>query len=379
VSLLPGVIRRCRKLAHRVGISSSGLSRSIRAVERVLDDAGRSLFTDSGVPGLSVVVHFAEGATVRRDFGYADLASRKPIDESTRFQALSMSKPLTAMTILALIDRGQIDLDQPVLEIDPTLPIASIDPSRPELDPAPITLRQVLCHSACFSVPRHPWTAPSDFRYGAETLATQEEHLKVRVQEPPGTNIIYSGGGYVVVQALIERLTGLSLMQAARKLVLDPLGLTESGIELDGQNLANLATRHDDANRPLPPARTIAPGSSGYTTTSLDLARLWAMVLDSEDGPRGRGVISPELAEAMVTPQCRAPDGRMTGLAFFLWQKRSDTEFFHSGYADGWWGHAEGLHNRKVVYTLLSNGQRGMTCIKPLTTKIRQCLYDTAL
>lgn len=379
MSLLPGVIRRCRKFAWKAGITGSGLGRSVRAVERVLKEAGDPLFTSSGVPGLSVVVHFAHGITLRRDWGVMDLDSRRPIGPATRFQALSMTKPLTAMCMLALVDRGLVDMDQPVLEIDPTLPIEPADPANAELNPRQITIRRVLCHSACLSVPRHPWTNPADFRLGCTTLGSREDHLKLRVLEPPGSNILYSGGGYVLLQALIEKISGKRLDAAARELVLQPLSLEDAGLELGPDELANLATRHDDENRPLPPGRTIAPGSSGLTTTAESLARLWAMVLGDAKHAPGRGVIPKELAGEMVRPQCRSPDGRMTGLGFFLWQKRSDTEFFHSGYSDGWWGHAEGLLQRRVTYSLLSNGQRGVMCIKPLTTQIRQCLYDTVL
>ncbi len=379
MSLLPGIIRRCRTLAWRAGLASDGSARAAAKVQRVLDTHGRELFQRSGVPGLSAFVQFAAGPSAQLHLGLADPAANLPVTQQTCFQVLSMSKPLTAMCVLHLARAGTLDLDQPINRVLSSWALTSADPANPALDPARVTVRSILCHAAGLNVPRHPWTDARDLRRGLDTLNHPDPSFLIQVARPPGHELCYSGGGYVILQALIEEITGEHFASVALRTVIEPLGMSGE-IDLSPRVLPRLAARHDHHNQPLPTARTIAPGSSGLTCTARDLAILWSAVLPGPRGePPGRGIISPEQARQMTLPQITAPDGKMCGLAFFLGRKRTDTEFFHSGYSYGWWGHAEGQLRRRVVFTILTNGDRGRDCVRPLSMLVRQCLLDHAL
>lgn len=378
MGIVPGVIRRCRQAAFRLRLGSDGAEKAIQAVSGVISSKGRELFEQSGVPGMGVYVRFASGPEAAFHFGQANPAASRPLDAQTCFQVLSMSKPLTALCVQVLASRGAISLDAPFNDQIRSWKLSSADPAAPGMDPDRITVRQILSHGAGLSVPRHPWTTHDDVHTGLRTLAYPG--FEVRVERPAGSDIAYSGGGYVILQALIEEITGRPYGEVARELVLEPLGMTASDTDLTDGVLERLAARHDKLNEPIPPGRTIAPGSSGLVCTARDLTTLWLAAVPPRQGDPPRGnIISPEQTLDMTTPQIVTPDGRMCGLAFFLWKRRTDTEFFHSGYSYGWWGHAEGLLRRRVVFVILTNGDRGAACVKPLATLIRQCLYDRAL
>lgn len=375
------VNRWSRRALWRAGLGSDGVSRAADAIHRVLADRGDEFFTESGVPGVSLAVQFASGPLITWCRGSADLDARTPMDEHTVFQACSMTKPLTAMLVMALVDRGLIQLDAPIWSRLRGWSLPSH--RRGSFDPAVVTIRRVLSHSSGLSIPIIGWNPPGSATPILDVLnAEHTPESTLRLEAPHGP-MHYSGGGYALLQLLIEEVTGLSYAEAARRYVLDPLRMTASGIQSGASPppgvAPNLATRHGLQNEPLPRATFICPAASGLYASAPDLARLWTSMLAE---PFADSTLTPILSSASRSEMLKIHSGREAnrtcGLGFFVYEKRSDLVYMHAGFAQGWWGHAEGLARRRAVYIVLSNGDKGHA-IKPLISVVRQALYDHAL
>jgi len=209
------------------------------------------------------------------------------------FQAGSVSKPVTALAALELAARGQADLDSDVNQqlTSWQLPGASR-----------VSLRQLLAHTAGTGVPFFPGYRQGDH---LPTLGQVLDGIPPSATPPvragPATHgrFAYSGGGYAVIQQLITDITGLPFADAARALILQPLGMT-----------------HSTFDQPLPPPQQAAaarPGwhiypasaAAGLWTTPTDLARC-ACALQAALAGRP-SAIRPQVAAQFLTPHARLP------------------------------------------------------------------------
>ena len=373
----PGLVQTCRRAAWKAGLVADGNRSAVRHVERVLDTQGRTLFEQSGVPGLVVIVRFGEGREITRCFGRAGPST--PLRADTVFPVLSISKPVTAFCAMALVEQGFLDLDEPVWRRLRSFRLPA--PRTGGFDPDGITLRRLLSHSAGLDPFEIGWSESPSIPSALELLAEGgAAGSTLRVVEPPGATLRYAGGGYVLVQLLIEDATGIPFPLVARERVLRPLGMLGSDYELPAELAARLATSHDAENATLPARRLAATAASGLFSTAEDLATFWAALAPGPaDEPPGRGVISPGACREMLTPQATGADGTQCGLGFYLRNKHADVRYTHLGYYAGWDHHVEGLLRRRVVVAALSNGDRGKACVRPLIHELRRTLYDQAL
>lgn len=377
MALLTTVNRWSRHALWRAGLGTDGVPRAAAAVQHVLNTRGPELFEQSGVPGISAAIRFACGTHLTWTRGLVNLHSTTPMDDRTVFQACSLTKPFTAVVVMTLVDRGLLHLDQPIWKQlrSWSLPAHRAAP----FDPNQVTLRRILSHSAGFNMHYCGSRSTPDPAPVLDIMRDERDpQTTLRLEAAPGS-FRYSGGAYALLQLLIEDTTGLPFAQAARELVLDPLGMTSSSLT-PGQDLrARLAVRHDGDGRPLPELRFFSQSASGLYTTPSDIARFWASIPHGRWPSAGPSLLSPHAAAQMLSVQSGTESGRTCGLGFLLWRKRSDVAYTHSGFATGWWGHAEGLSRRRVAYVVLSNGDRGIYAVKPLISAIRQTLYDYAL
>jgi CubicO group peptidase (beta-lactamase class C family) len=181
------------------------------------------------------------------------------LERDALLQAGSVSKAVAALVALRLVEQGLLSLDADVNE--------QLTSWRLPAD-GPVTLRELLSHSAGTTVesfpgyaPGEPFPSPADVLEGRPPANTDP----VRVEPGAGGVHRYSGGGYAVVQALVAEATGLPFATAAAELVLYPLGMGDSTFE-----------------QPLPEAlqaRAAGPGNvypeaaaAGLWTTPRDLA-----------------------------------------------------------------------------------------------------------
>lgn len=256
-----------------------------------------------GVPSVSLAVIENGGLAWARAYGTLD-SGGAPIDTNTLFQAGSISKAITAVAALRLVDRGVLRLDDDVNQrlVSWKVPASDLTKARP------VTLRGLLTHSAGFNVPSFPGyvagtpvPTPLQVLQGAPPANTPP----VRVEVAPGTEWRYSGGGISVVQQLIVDATGRPFDEVLRETVFTPAGMSHTVAEQPlSPSRANSAATGHSGGRPISGRWNIYPeiAAAGVWSTAPDLARFGISVLRAIRGERG-SVLEPKTAREMVTRQ----------------------------------------------------------------------------
>ncbi|HKO86090.1 MAG TPA: serine hydrolase domain-containing protein, partial [Actinomycetota bacterium] len=193
---------------------------------QAVEDAARQALAASTTPGLAVALVHQGQVVWAAGYGMADPETGQPVTASTRFQAASLSKPVTAWGVLRLVESGRIGLDEPVLG---RLRRWRLPPS--PLDADGITVRRLLSHTAGLSV--HGYVGltsdPPLPSIAASLSGETGDSFPVELLEAPGRRWLYSGGGYSLLQLLVEELTGRPFADYLRAEVLERLGMTASG------------------------------------------------------------------------------------------------------------------------------------------------------
>jgi CubicO group peptidase (beta-lactamase class C family) len=266
-----------------------------------LEDRIRS----SRIPGVSVAVFNDGRIEWARGWGVADASTGQKVESDTRFQAASISKPVAAAAALALVSRGRMSLDA---DINTYLTSWRL-PDNEHTAKQKVTLRQLLSHSGGVTVSGFRGYASSE---AVPTLVQLLDGAKpansapVRVDIPAGTRYRYAGGGYSIVQLAIENVTKQSFADAARDLVLAPLGMTHSTfVQPLPQDLhAKAATAHRGSGEPIAGRWHTYPeqAAAGLWTTPEDLARFAIAIQQMAAGTARTSIMSRELAAEMMRP-----------------------------------------------------------------------------
>ena len=299
------------------------------------------------IPGVSVAV--LHGGAIEWSKGYGiTRAGGAPVTPDTRFQAGSISKPVTALAALRLVHQHRLTLDD---DVNGWLK----DWKLPTPPGERVTLRELLSHTAGTTVHGFPGYAagapvPSidDVLTGRSPANTEP----VVVDTAPGTAWRYSGGGYTVVQKLIGDVTGQPFAQVLSDEVLRPAGMTRSSFAqpLDVALLANAAWPHDGTGKPVTGGPHTYPelAAAGLWSTPGDLLRYAVAVRDSARGKSG-ALLDKAIATEMLTP------GKGNyGLGLEVRVAATDREFAHGG-------SNEGYENFLVAYTGSGDGVAVMT------------------
>lgn len=252
-------------------------------------------------PGGNIAIILLENGLVEQTwFG----SHGRAVDEDSLFQIASISKWVTAWGVMALAEQGRIDLDAPV----------SRYLSRWQLPPAPfnnddVTVRRLLSHTAGLTdglgfqgfeegqpLPtlEQELTQPQDVMPGASGV--------VRVGAEPGSAWRYSGGGYLILQLLIEEVTQEPFNDYMQRAILQPLGMTSSTfLAPDTERLADVYSAGGSPGRHY---RFTATGAASLYTSAADLTRFLQAQIDGPEGaPAGRGVLSRATLDQMRTPE----------------------------------------------------------------------------
>jgi CubicO group peptidase (beta-lactamase class C family) len=330
----------CSRRSAPVPVESQ-IEQRIRAVERGLvarDTAGARASGASAtieermrhyrVPGVSVAVIAGGRIEWARGYGVREAGGTAPVDTATLFQAASISKPVTTIAALRLVERGRLALDE-----DVNLRLASwrVPPS-PFTADEKVTLRRIFTHSAGVSVsgfagytPGEPVPTLRQLLDGAPPANSEG----IRVIAVPGAQQQYSGGGFMVAQLLVAEAAGRGFEAALEELVFSPAGMRHSTFAQPPPAAAGAhpASGHDSQGAPLPGRWRIHPelAAAGLWSTPSDLARLAISIQRAAAGQKG-GILSPAMAAEMLTPQMGP-----SGLGFVVLGDGEARIFRHAG------------------------------------------------
>jgi CubicO group peptidase (beta-lactamase class C family) len=274
------------------------------------------------VPGLSVAVVDKGQLVWAQAWGVAQAG--QPLRTDTRLQAASISKAVSAVAALRLVQAGVLNLD---VDINTQLRSWQIPPGAQTAD-KPVTLRRVLSHSAGLTVDGFRGYVPgSAIPTTVQVLngAPPANSEPVRVDVAPGTAWRYSGGGFTVMQQLMEDVSGLGFAELMQKEVLTPAGMSRSSFVLTADELAQAAVGHQKG-QPINGLRVLHPelAAAGLWTTPSDMARLTVALLNTlANRP-------PALLPAARLQEALSPQFGPSGLGFRL-EGQAGERFGHNG------------------------------------------------
>lgn len=185
-------------------------------------------FETSTAPGAALAVRLSDGAVLEFVAGQANVVSGSKVEEHSVFRIASISKSLTAATVLVLVEEGLLDLDAKVMDY------LGPDWLGDQPHAAEITVRQLLGHtSGLVEYAFNPaFGAEAQNRYG--TPWAPEEILDFVGRQgsefAPGTAFSYNTGGFIAAGLLIEEVTGETAAEAMRNRLFDPAGATAIGL-----------------------------------------------------------------------------------------------------------------------------------------------------
>lgn len=186
------------------------------------------------VPGASVAVTSGGKVVFERGYGYADIASSETVTPQSLFRIASISKPITAVAVLQLVEQNKLQLDDKLLSVIPYT--ADIALAGKDFDPrwSDITIRHLLQHRGGWDrgVSFDGMFKPVEFasKIGTDPPADQNTIIKAmlfqKLDFQPGERYAYSNFGYCLLGRIIEKLTGVTYENYVKENVLAPLGVT---------------------------------------------------------------------------------------------------------------------------------------------------------
>ncbi len=298
------------------------------------------------VPGLSWTVLENGRMGPTRTCGVKSRTSLEPVTERTVFEACSLSKPVFAYAVMSLVAEGRLDLDRPLVSCVPQGYLereffkAEIGDERVR----GITARMVLSHRTGFP----NWRDDSGLSLVFD----------------PGLKFGYSGEGYVLLQAVVERLTGMPLQEFARQRVFEPLGMTDSSFVWNDGLEARAASPHSSSGEALPNRkRTKANAAGSLHTTGPDFARFLLALLD---GPG----LSDKLRAEMLSKQTPISPGIDWGLGVGLETASRTESVWHWGDNPGFKCFFLVSRQERSGFVYFTNSDAGLALAWDLTARL---------
>jgi CubicO group peptidase (beta-lactamase class C family) len=246
-------------------------------------------------------------------------AAGDPVDGTTVFPTASLSKWLTAWGVMQLVQDGAIDLDAPVGRY-----LTRWQLPDGEHDESEVTVRRLLSHTAGltdglgFADYGPDETVPPLVGSLRNPRASSGEPVSIEVGAPPGEGWRYSGGGYLILELLIEEVSGEPFPAFMRRRVFEPLGLVRATYGYLGDQPT--ATRlYDREGEPAPAYRYAARGATGLAASADDLVRFAQAQVGDAPGV--------ETAAAMREPVGSSMGAPIWGLGTMLYAPTEDGDF----------------------------------------------------
>ena len=339
-----------------------------------LDNYVPGKLQELNLPGASVALIENSRTVATRHFGYADVAHKQLLQDDSLFQIASISKSVAAWGVMKLVEQGLLDLDAPVEQY-----LTRWQFPDSEFDSKAVTARLLLMHfagtslSGCGGTPYDTtWYTAEDILYGrtpaldasqvayAEKWGLDPESYgkPVHLIHEPGSRFEYSGGGFTILELLVEELSGRDFTTFMTEEILQPLGMSESSFEVRQEQLPRVAVPHSDTQEPITLYRTNGKAAGGMYSSIVELAMFACAEMEGPNGePPGRGVLTPASIAEMHRPDRYAETAMefdfFTGLGHYVLDLGDIRVIQHTGGNPGW----------RTVYTIVPDGKVGFVCL----------------
>lgn len=305
------------------------------------------------IPGISVAIVKDNQIVFRRGYGLADLENQVPATARTVFRIASVTKSITAVAAMQLVEKGKLDLDAPIQKYAPSFPAKAF----------PITTRQLLAH---LSGVRNYKSGEGERTNRYDSLT---DALAVFKDDPldhePGTKYTYTTLGYTLLGVVIEAASGMSYSEYLKEWVLKPAGMLHTQVDDIFEIIPNRARGYSPRvygqfngnwrNSSLMDSSYKIPGG-GLVSTAEDLARFAIAVQNG-------ALIKRETFAQMSTGQ-KTRDGRETGYGYGWYVDRregreTDGSVWHGGVQAGFTADLWILPVKRLAVVILTNLEGG--------------------
>jgi len=257
--------------------------------------------------------------------GALDFESNRPLRTDTLFRLASMTKPMTAVAVLMMMEEGKLDLSDPVSRYIPEFKNPRVaqwnlpnDPRGAGLRLVPanreVTLQDILTHTAGLAVTE---AGPAGELFRSASLSEEGISLAefckraggVPLNFQPGTQWEYTGGvGFAVLGRVVEIVSGMNLDQFFRHRIFEPLAMNNSFFNVPPDRIGEIAPNYlltagklikQSPPRPLPGRSEFYSGAGGVTSSTEDYLHFCQMLLDGGKG-NGTRLLSRKSVELMT-------------------------------------------------------------------------------
>ena len=262
-----------------------------------IDQVLQNAVNENRLPGVVAMVAVADKVTYQGTFGKRDTTKNIRLTVDSIFRIASMTKPVTSVAVMQLVEGGRVKLDEPAATYLPELAhvqvLEGFDPGtgKEKLRPptTPPTVRQLLTHTSGFA---YEFFDPELQRYvatGAVPSARQGDDgfLKAPLLFDPGTRWEY-GISTDWLGKLVEKVGGQTLEDYFRQHIFQPLGMTDTFFDVPPDKQARVVALHqrlEDGSFMEPPQQPFQPvrffsGGGGLYATANDYMKFLRMLMD---------------------------------------------------------------------------------------------------
>lgn len=317
------------------------------------------------VPGISIAVVVNGRLEWARGFGIANTDTGRAVYKNTLFQAGSISKPVAALAVLTLLEQNKVDLDE---NVNQYLKDWKIPENEFTVDEK-VTLRRLLTHTAGVTVHGFPgYRQQDDFPDIRDVLDGKGNTDKIEVDRVPGPTWRYSGGGYTIMEKVVEDVSGLPFEQYMAKNVFESLGMTNSTYQqpLPAELHAQASAAYDQHGKMIDGLWNNYPeqAAAGLWTTPSDLAK-YVIEIQKIHSETSTGFLSKETVDLMLTPHWNN-----WGLGPGLNMVNGALMFLHGGKNAGFSNQFIAFVEPKNAVIIMTNGDNGFSLIKEILDSI---------
>lgn len=362
--LLP--LKLPRPLANRIQAIENGLVPATEIQSRPLER--RNLLEEmqaQHVPALSVAVIHNGKIEWAKGYGKANETGTL-VTTKTLFQAASISKSLTAMAALHLVEQGKLSLDEPIQDELKSWLLSENSFTKQH----PVTLRELLSHTSGISVQAYTGYSRNTALPTLQQILNGQKPANseaVVVEAVPGTTFNYSGGNYSIVQQAITDAESAPFPKIMRDIILKPIGMRASTYKqpLSRALLSKAAMPTNGTGQYISEGPHTQPemAAAGLWTTPSDLAR-WIIEVQKSLKGDGKRVLSTTMAKVMLTP---IKENYALGVE--IGGKQTARYFAHSGSNIGYNTYYVGYENGDGA-VVLTNSNNGSVVIMELIRSI---------
>ncbi|MEM8893635.1 MAG: serine hydrolase domain-containing protein [Bacteroidota bacterium] len=273
-----------------------------------------------------------EGGELKEDYYFS---SGKQVNENSVFQVASLSKWVSAMGIMKLVEDGKLDLDAPVSAY---LTRWQLPPS--QFDNGGVTIRRLLSHTAGLTDGLgysgfEDGVVPQTLEQSLTKASDADEGVsgKVAVGIEPGSEFLYSGGGYTLLQLLVEEVTGLSFVDYMQSAVFEPLGLKHVTYDWKQIEDGALVDFYDSDGTLAKHYRYTSLAATSLYVSLADLVTLAQFHLEVEKGTGRTNILKQETLQLMRHSHATSLGADIWGLGTILYAPLDNGDFIfgHDG------------------------------------------------